>query len=60
MLFVQLDVLDNTIKHWSYGSGWEMADYMFKQVLKQIQTIIGGANFLSLSVDEVTVVDNRS
>ncbi len=37
-----------------------MVDYMFKQVLKQIQTIIGGANFLSLSVDETTTVDNRS
>jgi hypothetical protein len=37
-----------------------MADCMSKQVLKQIQTIIIGASFLSLSVDEVIIIDNQS
>ncbi len=36
-----------------------MANYMFEQILKQIQTIVTKANFLSLSVDEVTIVDNQ-
>jgi hypothetical protein len=33
---------------------------MSKQVLKQTQTIVVGASFLSLSVDEVTTIDNQS
>jgi hypothetical protein len=37
-----------------------MADCMFKQVLKQIQTIVVGASFLSLSADEVITIDNQS
>ncbi len=58
-LFVQLNVHDNPIKHWYDGFGWEMANYMSKQVLKQIQTIVTQASFLSLSVDEVTIVDDQ-
>jgi len=33
---------------------------MFEKVLKQTQTIVVGTSFLSLSVDEVTNVDNQS
>jgi hypothetical protein len=33
---------------------------MSKKVLKQTQTIVVGANFLSLNVDEVTNVDDQS
>jgi len=60
MLFVQLNVVDNPIKHKFYGFGWEMADYMFEQVLKQIQTIIIGANFLSLNENEAITIDDQS
>jgi hypothetical protein len=31
---------------------------MFEQILKQIQTIVVGACFFSLSAYEVTIVDN--
>jgi hypothetical protein len=55
-LFVQLNVHDNPIKHWFNGFRWEMANYMSEQVLKQIQTIIVGANFLSLSANEVLLL----
>jgi hypothetical protein len=34
-LFVELHVPNNPMKHWSNGSGWEMTNYMFEQVLKQ-------------------------
>jgi hypothetical protein len=34
-LFVQLNMFDNHIKHWSNGFEWEMANCMFEQVLKQ-------------------------
>ncbi len=60
MLFVELNVLDNPIKHQFDGSGWKMADYMFEQVLKQIQTIIIEANFLSLNENEATTIDDQS
>ncbi len=59
MLFVQLNVLDNPIKHQFDGSRWEIVDYMFEQVLKQIKTIIIGANFLSLNANEVTIIDDQ-
>jgi hypothetical protein len=32
---------------------------MFEQVLKQIKTIIIGANFLSLNANEVTIIDDQ-
>jgi hypothetical protein len=32
---------------------------MFEQVLKQIQTIIIGANFLSLNANEVITIDDQ-
>ncbi len=57
---MQLNVLDNPIKHWSNGSRWEMVDCMSKQILKQTQTTIVGENFLFLNVDEVIIIDNQS
>jgi hypothetical protein len=40
--------------------GGDMTNCMFEQVLKQTQTIVVGASFLSLNVDEVIIVDNPS
>ncbi len=57
-LFVQLNFPNDPIKHWSNGYGWETANCMFEQVLKQIQIIIVGASFLSLSAYEVTTINN--
>jgi len=54
-----LNVLDNPIKHYFDGFGWEIADYMFEQVLKQIKTIIIGANFFSLNANEVATIDDQ-
>jgi hypothetical protein len=59
-LFVELNVPNNLMKHWSHGFGWEMTNCMFEQVLKQTQTIVVGPSFLSLNVDEVIIVDNPS
>ncbi|KAG0574823.1 hypothetical protein KC19_VG294800 [Ceratodon purpureus] len=46
--------------HWSDNSGWEMADAMLKQVLKQNRVDMQSSNFLSMSCDEVTTIDNQS
>ncbi len=59
-LFMQLNVPKDPMNHYYDGYRWEMTNYMFEQVLKQTQTIIVGARFFSLSVDEVTTVDNQS
>ncbi len=59
-LFVQLNVLNNPMKHQSNGYGWEIADCMFEQVLKQTKIIVVGANFFFLNADEVTIIDNQS
>jgi hypothetical protein len=37
-----------------------MANYMFKQVLKQIHIIVTKGSFLSLNVDEVIIANNQS
>ncbi len=57
-LFVQLNILDNPITHWFNGYGWQMADCMCKQVLKQTQTSIIGPSFLSLNAYEITNINN--
>jgi hypothetical protein len=59
-LYVQLNMRDNCIKHWFNGFGWEMANCMSKQILKQIQTIVVKASFLFLNADEVITIDNQS
>jgi hypothetical protein len=46
--------------HWSDNAGWEMADAMFGQVLKQNKVVIQSANYLAISCDEVTTIDNQS
>ncbi len=48
------------MKHWSNGSRWEMTNCMSEHVLKQIQTIVVRANFLSLNADEVIIINNQS
>jgi hypothetical protein len=57
-LSMKLNVPNNPMKLWSNGSRWEMTNYMFKQVLKQTHIIVIGASFISLSVNEVIIVDN--
>jgi hypothetical protein len=34
-LFVQLNVPNNLMKHWSNGAGWEMTDSMCEQIFKK-------------------------
>jgi hypothetical protein len=57
-IFVYLNLLKNSIKHWSNGYRWEMPNCMSEQVLKQIQTTIVRASFLCFSAYEVITIDN--
>jgi len=55
-LFVQLNVPNNLMKHWSNGAGWEMTDSMCEQVFKKTQNFMVARRFFSLSVNEVATI----
>jgi hypothetical protein len=57
ILILQLNVLDNPMKHWSNRAGWEMA-YICEQVLKKTRAIVVSSRFLFLNAYEVTTIDN--
>jgi hypothetical protein len=38
-LFVQLNVLNNPMKHWSNGACWEMENCMCEQNLKKLKIL---------------------
>ena len=48
------------MKHWCENSGWEMSEHIHGIVLSALKAIIQSACILSISVDEVTAVDNTS
>jgi hypothetical protein len=54
---VQLNILDNLIKQWFNGVGWEMVDYMCK-FFKKNQDVVLEGRFVSLNANEVTTIDN--
>lgn len=58
-LFNDFKVLDLPKKHQSNNSRWDMVEYMSK-VVKMVQSMVLATNFIWLSVDEVTIVDNQS
>jgi len=46
------------MKDWFIEFGWEMTNYMCEEVLKKNQIVMAKASFLSLSVNEITNVDD--
>ena len=59
-LFQQLDVPECPKKHWSEGSSWQMAESMANVVSEKTMQVLSNANFLNISTNEVTSVDNTS
>jgi hypothetical protein len=45
-------------KHWTHSSGWDMATTMHNVIVKQIVLLVQHAKFLSISYDEVMILDN--
>jgi hypothetical protein len=45
-------------KHWSETSGWEMGEHVHGYVLAALKVVVQSARIISISVDEVTTVDN--
>ena len=46
--------------HWSMTCGWEWAQYLAQVEKDDLKEHIANATFLSLSLDEVTAIDNTS
>jgi len=47
-------------KHWTDNSGWQMAEVMHAQVNANMKEVIKNANYLAVTCDEVTSIDNTS
>ena len=48
------------MSHWSIHAGWEMASYLAEVEKKNVQERVKESKFISLSLDEVTMLDNTS
>jgi hypothetical protein len=58
-LYCILKVENNPKNHWTDWSGWRMAEAMHDIVRTFIRTTMQGANFFSMSANEVIIVDNQ-
>jgi len=45
-------------KHWFETSGWEIVEHLHNCMLSALKIVVQNARFVSISVDEVTAVDN--
>jgi hypothetical protein len=59
-LFDVLNVPNQPRKHWSIGAGREIAESLEMVIANCTKANLQKANFVSLSCDEVTTVDNQS
>jgi hypothetical protein len=59
-LYEFLNVPNFPRMHWSDNSGWIMADFMYAEVRTAISRVLVGANYVALTCDEVTTIDNGS
>lgn len=59
-LFIILKVKHILKKRWSDFVGWDIAKSMNGLLWESIQNVIVAADFLSISVYEVTTIDNAS
>ncbi len=55
---MQLNVLNNPMKHWFDGASWEMVNCICEQVLKITQSVVARSRFVFLSANEMTTIDN--
>jgi len=46
--------------HWIDLASWAMAQHMHGIVLEATKSIVGAAQFISLTCDEVSTIDNQN
>jgi hypothetical protein len=59
-LYEFLNVPNFPRMHWSDNSGWTMAECMYAEVRTAISRVLVGANYVALTCDEVSTIDNGS
>jgi hypothetical protein len=59
-LFQDLNVPHHPRKHWSEGSGWEIAEAMAKVISYRTRADLAKASYISASADEVTTIDGSA
>jgi len=55
---VQLNVLNDPMKHWFDGANWVMVNCICEQVLKITQNVVTKSRFVFLSANEMITIDN--
>lgn len=59
-LYNFLNVPNNPQKHWANCLSWGLAECMFDEIKDAVKQEIGSANYVAMTADEVTTVDNSS
>jgi hypothetical protein len=59
-LYSFLELPDLPTFHWSDNAGWLMATYMYDLVKEKHRAMLAAAQFISLTADETSAVDNLS
>jgi len=59
-LYEFLAVLKNNEKKWSDRSSWTMAKFMHQKMMKATKVVVGVAQYVVISCDDVSTVDNQS
>ena len=59
-LYKFLQVPNLPQSHWCAGSGWIMAEHIYDFVKKRQAAMIQAANYIALSADESSTIDNQS
>ncbi len=54
------DLKDFPRTYWANLVGWEMGSYMHELMVKKTKDLVQAAKFISLSCDEVTILDQQS
>jgi hypothetical protein len=57
LLFSILNVAVNQKNHYSYFISWVMVKCSHKQVIKKMKKVVASSKYLTLSCDEVTMID---
>jgi len=60
VLYAFFNVPNLSKMHWLDGSGWTMAKFIYQQAQQSIKKKITTTQFIAITCDKVTFVDNSS
>jgi hypothetical protein len=59
-LFNFFNLEEDPKMHWTNSSSWAMVQHMHGTVLEATKSNVGATQFISLTYDEVSTIDNQS